>query len=113
MVLTGLMGINAYRPLSFCGPSTSMPRVLPSRARLWQLAHVGRPVITVFGCASETQRSCHLIIGSTESGSGLMMPRSSVSGGGGMRGTSRYMIGAPTGSTDVEIVTCPVEIGCL
>jgi hypothetical protein len=33
-------------PLSLAGPSTSMPMVLPSREKEWQLPQVGRPVIT-------------------------------------------------------------------
>ena len=113
IVLTGFTGISAYSPLSFCGPSTSMPSVFPSRDSEWQFAHVGSPVITVLLSESETYRSCHLIIGSTESGSGLITPRSSLSGGGGISGTSRYIIGAPTGSGDVATVTTPVDTACL
>ncbi len=54
MLLTFCSGIIAYSPLSFCGPSTSMPSVFPSRDTEWQLAHVGSPVITVLLFKSET-----------------------------------------------------------
>src|ERR1039458_9688621 len=40
------IGTTAYRPLSFLGPSTSMPIVLPSAENEWQLAQVCRSCIT-------------------------------------------------------------------
>src|ERR1035441_808629 len=45
MTVCGLTATMAYSPLSFCGPSTSNPRVLPSRENEWQLAQVGKPSI--------------------------------------------------------------------
>src|ERR1035441_1199051 len=45
MVVCGPTEPIAYSPLSFCGPSTSNPRVLPSRENEWQLAQVGNPSI--------------------------------------------------------------------
>ncbi len=73
---TLVMGISPYNALSFCGPSTSMPSVFPSRETEWQLAHVGRFVITTLLPGSETFRRRHLIFGRTESGRGLMTPLS-------------------------------------
>ena len=50
-------GTSAYRPLSFCGPSRSMPSVLPSREKEWQLAQVCRPSISrrLWGSADVAQ----------------------------------------------------------
>src|ERR1039457_6836219 len=69
---TLLMGISPYNALSFCGPSTSMPSVFPSREMEWQLAQVGRFSITVLLCGSDTYRIRHLILGSIESAKGLI-----------------------------------------
>ena len=44
MDICGCDGAMAYRPLSFCGPSKSIPSVLPSREKEWQLAQVCMPV---------------------------------------------------------------------
>src|ERR1039457_3153772 len=72
MELIFLMGISPYNALSFCGPSTSMPSVFPSREMEWQLAQVGRFSITVLLCGSDTYRIRHLILGSIESAKGLI-----------------------------------------
>src|ERR1035438_3269714 len=64
---TLVMGISPYK---------SMPSVFPSRETEWQLAHVGRFVITTLLPGSETFRRRHLIFGRTESGRGLMTPLS-------------------------------------
>src|ERR1035441_712792 len=89
MEATLLKGTSPYNALSFCGPSTSMPSVFPSPEKEWQLAHVGRFCITTVLRGSDTFRRRHLIIGRTESGRGLMTPRSRSFGRGGIRGTSR------------------------
>src|SRR6201998_438334 len=41
-------GTTSYRPLSFAGPSISMPNVLPSAENEWQLAQVGMSFNTVW-----------------------------------------------------------------
>src|ERR1035437_1147643 len=40
MDICGLTALMAYRPLSFCGPSRSIPMVLPSAEKEWQLKQV-------------------------------------------------------------------------
>src|SRR5450759_4782458 len=43
MGMFGEMDASVYMPLWFWGPSRSMPSVLPSREKEWQLAQVGIP----------------------------------------------------------------------
>src|ERR1035441_6300992 len=62
--ICGRMGTSVYMPLSFCGPSRSIPSVLPSREKEWQLAHVYMPVRSRRLRDSPTFRRRQLISGS-------------------------------------------------
>ena len=86
MDIFGLTSASAYRPLSFCGPSMSMPSVLPSSEKEWQLAQVGIPVSTTRLRASPIFRTLHWISGMASCASGLMTPFSVADG---ISGTSR------------------------
>ena len=80
IVISGFTGTTAYSPLSFCGPSRSIPIVLPSRENEWQFAHVCRPVISSRLCSSPTFRNRHAISGTAAAASGLITPFSSSDG---------------------------------
>ena len=71
MVISFWTLTSAYRPLSFCGPSMSSPSVLPSSAKEWQLAQVGRPCMMTLLCGSLTFRKRQAISPMAECGSGL------------------------------------------
>ena len=75
-----------YSPLSFCGPSRSMPMVLPSREKEWQFAQVCRPSINSRLCGSPTLRRRQAISGTAAGARGLITPFSSSEG---ISGTSR------------------------
>src|ERR1035438_3841809 len=67
MDVSFLTGTRPYSPLSFAGPSTSNPSVLPSLEKEWQFAQVGRPCITILLLGSLTLRSRHEISGDRKS----------------------------------------------
>ena len=80
-------GTSAYRPLSFCGPSTSMPIHLPSWEKEWQLAQVGSPDIITRLRPVERSINRHAIRGTAWVGSGWISPCSPT--GPEISGTSR------------------------
>ena len=72
--------------MSFWGPSMSMPSVLPSREKEWQLAQECRSFITMWLSGSPTSRMRQLISGTALSASGLITPFAVAEG---ISGTSR------------------------
>src|ERR1700690_766092 len=80
------MGTIAYRPLSFLGPSTSMPMVLPSVENEWQLAHVCRSCINNGLSGLPISRRRQLIRYSEVGASGCMKFLAPIDG---ISGTSR------------------------
>ena len=86
MDIRGSTVLMAYRPLSFCGPSRSIPRVLPSAEKEWQLAQVCMPSSTTLPRGSAISRSRQAISGMAAGASGLMTPFSDSEG---ISGTSR------------------------
>ena len=86
MAICGWMETRAYNPLSFCGPSTSIPNVLPSRENEWQLAQVCRPSISTRLRGSATLRSRQAISGTALGARGLITPFATSEG---ISGTSR------------------------
>ena len=85
-VVWGRMDTRAYSPLSFSGPSTSMPSVLPSRETEWQLAQLWMPSINRWLLLSPTLRRRQAISGIALAASGLITP---FSVSAGISGTSR------------------------
>ena len=86
MDISGAMGAMTYVPLSFSGPSKSIPKVLPSLEKEWQLAQVWRPVSSSRLLDSPTFRSRQATSGNAPVGRGLITPFSSSEG---ISGTSR------------------------
>jgi hypothetical protein len=69
-------GTIAYSPLSFCGPSTSRPMVLPSVENEWQFAQVGKPAIRARLPGAPMSFSRQVMSLVADSGRGLITPRS-------------------------------------
>ena len=80
MDICGLMETSAYSPLSFAGPSRSIPSVLPSRENEWQLAQVCIPVRSSRLLGSAMLRSRQATRGSRLGASGLITPFCSLRG---------------------------------
>ena len=88
--VTFWIGTSPYNALSFCGPSTSMPSVFPSRETEWQLAHVGRFSIITLLLVSETYAQAPFDHRKHGIRQGLDdAPLTRLQGCGGISGTSR------------------------
>jgi hypothetical protein len=86
IVIRGWTLTIAYSPLSFWGPSISIPSALPSAEKEWQLAQVCSPSIITRLCVAPTSRSLQAISGMACGARGLITPFSFSEG---MSGTSR------------------------
>src|ERR1017187_605458 len=86
MVMRFCTGTMVYRLLSFSGPSRSIPKVLPSPEKEWQLAQVCMSSSSTRLRVSATSRRRHAISGTARESRGLITPFSCFDG---ISGTSR------------------------